>query len=172
MGDIPVTPRLSVRIAHSFKQLASAATELNQATDEFTKVTAPVDDLLKKLNLGVECWVRFNTWTFSDGSKRHHEVGYAKTNGRWGVALRSIDDELDDPEYTNVERWLYNEGPRSMRVEAIKKLPELLDELVTKAKKATVKVREGTESAREVIAALETAATEAGVIKPTKGAVR
>src|SRR5690242_39555 len=110
MGDVPVTLPVSQRIGQSFKQLASAAVALNQATDEFTAVTAPADELLKKLNLGVDCWVRFKSWTYEDGSQKHHEIGYAKINGRWGIALRSFEDEPDQPEYTNMERWLYNEG--------------------------------------------------------------
>jgi hypothetical protein len=173
MGDIPVTPLPSVRIAQSFKQLANAATALKAATDEFSKVTAPLDELLQRLNLGVECWVRFRTWTYEDGTQKFHEVGYAKINGRWGVALRSIQD--DDPtgaEYTSIDKWAYNEGPRTMRVDAVQKFPELLDELVKKADKHTRKLKEGTDTAREVIDALEKAAAEAGIIKAKKGAAK
>jgi ABC-type nitrate/sulfonate/bicarbonate transport system substrate-binding protein len=65
-----------------------------------------------------------------------------------------------------MERWLFNDGPRTMRVAAIAKIPDLLEELVKKADKATRKIKEGTESAREVIAALQSAATEAGITRP------
>jgi hypothetical protein len=173
MSDIPVTPLpVSVRISESFKQLATAASALNEATNEFTAVTAPADDLLKKLNLGVDCWVRYRTLRFEEGIERHYEIGYAKINGRWGLALRSFVDDPELPEYTDNERWTFNEGPRHMRIEAIHKLPELMDELVKKAEKATRKVKEGTEAARDVMTALENAATEAGVLKPRKGATR
>jgi hypothetical protein len=172
MSDLPITLPLSARINQSFKQLAGVAVALNEATEQFTAVTAPADELLKKLNLGVDCWVRYRTSEYDNGNKRHFEIGYAKINGRWGMALRTLNDEPDEPEYTNIERWAFNEGPRGMRVDAIQKLPELLDELVKKAEKATRKLKDGTETAREVMGALEKAATEAGVLKPKKGTAR
>jgi hypothetical protein len=165
MADTPVTLPPATRITTALKQLAVSAAALNQATDEFAKVTAPLDQVLQKLNLGVDCWVRVKTWS-GDGDL-HHEIGYAKINGRWGVALRSVQEhETEDPELTHIERWLFNDGPRAMRVAAIAKIPDLLEELVRKADKATHKVKAGTESAREVIAALESAATAAGITKP------
>jgi enamine deaminase RidA (YjgF/YER057c/UK114 family) len=166
MGDTPITLPPATRIASAVKKLAVSSTALNEATDEFSNVTAPLDEVLQKLNLGVDCWVRVQTFSGYHGDDLHHEVGYAKVNGRWGVALRSFEDERDRDEYSNMERWLFNEGPRAMRVAAIAKIPDLLEELVKKADKATRKVKEGTESAREVIAALQTAATEAGITKP------
>jgi enamine deaminase RidA (YjgF/YER057c/UK114 family) len=173
MGNTPVTLPAPARIASAVKQLAISATALNQATDEFSQVTAPLDEVLQKLNLGVDCWVRVESWADpNDGSKLHHEIGYAKVNGRWGVALRTVDEDVsEDPNLGRIERWLFNDGPRAMRITAIAKVPDLLEELVKKADKATRKIREGTQSAREVIGAVQQAATEAGVLKK-KGATR
>jgi hypothetical protein len=167
MGDTPITPLPAARITTALKQLAVSAAALNQATNEFAKVTAPLDQVLQKLNLGVDCWVRIQSWMGSDGDF-HHEVGYAKVNGRWGVALRTVHEDVNkDPEFTSIECWSFNEGPRTMRVAAVEKIPDLLEELVKKADKATRKVKAGTESARAVISAFESAATVAGITKPT-----
>lgn len=172
MGDTPITPLPSVRIASAFKQLATSATALNQATDEFSQITAPLDEVLQKLNLGVECWVRFGTWGDPYEGSLHHEIGYAKVSGRWGVALRTVEEDASgDPTQSKIERWLFNDGPRLMRIAAIAKVPDLLEELVKKTDKATRKIKEGTQSARDVITAVQQAATEAGVLKK-KGAPR
>ena len=159
----------STRIANSFKQLAASATKLHQATNEFSQVTAPIDDLLKQLNLGVECWVRVNKWSGDEGTATIHEIGYTKVSGQWGVALRSFDvGVMGDREHD--ELWRFNDGPRMMRLDAVEKLPDLLEELVKKADKFTRQMQEGTQTASHVIAALHAAADSAGLTTPTKGA--
>jgi hypothetical protein len=173
MPDTPAPNVLPVpvRIANSYRQLAASAVELKQATDDFTKVTAPLDELLQQLNLGVECWVRISKWDHDDGIGEYRELGYAKVGERWGVALRSqiIDDTGD---LLRNEVWLFNDGPRTFRIDAIEKVPELLDELAKKASKFTRKVRKSTDTARAVVDALQQAAADAGIPKPAKGAAR
>jgi hypothetical protein len=93
-------------------------------------------------------------------------------NGRWGVALRTVDEHpSEDPSLTRIERWLFNDGPRMMRIAAIAMVPDLLGEPVKKTDTATRKIKESGQSAREVITAVQQPATEAGVLKK-KGVAR
>jgi hypothetical protein len=171
MSDTPASEPLPVRIGNSFKQLHASAVQLQNATNDFVKVTAPLDELLQKLNLGVECWVRVNKWSFDHGVERYHDLGYSKVGSDWGVAIRAIDTN-DCGEQLSHDVWLFNEAPRTMRIDAIGKVPDLLDELTKKAEKFTRKVRESTDTARDVVNALQDAAVAAGVVKPAKVAAR
>ena len=119
--------RLVERVSAAFEKLAVSATELNVASDAFTRPISNIDAALQKLNLGVPAWVKFagdnddvyqRFWTRS--------LGYAKVSGRWGIAIRTLSGDYDAP---IEEAWLFNDAPRSYRLDALEKLPDLLEEL-------------------------------------------
>ena len=153
---------LPIRTASLYKELASAASAMNAATDEFTKVVSPLDTALQNLNLGLECWVRVQSYGDPrDGSEIFHEIGYARVGSKWGIALRTVEDDgSGDPSFNREERWLFNDGPRSRRISAIAKVPNLLEELRKKADAATKKIKGATYEARSVVTAVTLAAQE------------
>jgi hypothetical protein len=122
-------------------RLSASAAVLNAVSDELSKPIAQIDAALKALNLGVTAWVEFagqidhNAGQFWDRS-----IGYTKVSGKWGIAIStssgSFGDEPDE------ELWLFGDAPRSYRLEAVDKLPELIEKLVGAADETAVKLKD------------------------------
>jgi hypothetical protein len=149
-------------LADYYRRLAVSAASLNAASDEFTKALAPVDSALQWLNIGVECWARVKAYEDDENDPtayRYNEIGYAKVNGKWGIALRVISGSEMFNRHDE-ERWLFNEAPRLLRVDSIPKLTALLERLIKKSDSTTEKIKETTGLAREYAAAVERAASE------------
>jgi hypothetical protein len=125
------------RIQKSVQQLPAAAVSLNSATDQLGKSISELDAVLKKFSLGVPTWVPFtetNPHWFPDIYQE--EVGYAKVGGKWGVAIRTV--EAHDPrESPDIEQWLFADAPRLFRVQAVEKIPDLIEALLTNAANMT-----------------------------------
>jgi hypothetical protein len=119
------------RVTTSFQQLSLAATDLNQISDNLRKVISTVDDALKSLNLGVSAWVNFRLSTSEDEMRYwYDQVGYDRIDDKWGLAIRSGHGDETDPDHDEIDNeWLFNDAPRTMRLGAIDKLPDLLDQL-------------------------------------------
>jgi uncharacterized phage infection (PIP) family protein YhgE len=144
------------KIQTQFQNLTSVANSLNTASDELTKVVSVLDEALKKLNVGLEAWVTFSKWSDEHRSCAE-QVGYCKLNGKWGIAIQRLttwteaigqdEDDLDGP-------WHFNEAARDIRLEAVDKLPELIEELGKQALHTTKKVQEKTNQVRELATAI------------------
>jgi hypothetical protein len=145
---------LPEQVSTLFKQLVSSAAELNTATEEFSKTVAPLDVSLQKLNVGIECWVPVQRYDEPSGEFEVQELGYARINRVWGIALRVRKGHSDFPDREDEETWRFNEGPRRLRIDAVDALPELLERLIKKADATTRKVRESTLLARDVAKAI------------------
>lgn len=145
---------LTERVQNSLQKLSSVALELNAVSDELGKCVADVDAALKKLNLGIVAWARIQTWGGDEGSYTREEIGYCKVDGKWGVALRTVDGSQYDPE-ESVETWLFNDAPRSMRLSAIGKIEELLEKLSAQAVVTTQEVKGKLALAKEVALAVK-----------------
>jgi hypothetical protein len=65
-----------------------------------------------------------------------------------------------DSESCADESWLFNDAPRDLRVDAVEKLPELLERLKKKAESTSKKIAEKTERAKELADAMKRAASE------------
>jgi hypothetical protein len=152
--DTP-TPVLA---AKEFAELAASAAHLNAASDEFSRAIAPLEHALHHLNIGVECWVRVNTYEDPDRSFTIHELGYARIGRKWAIALRVVTGNENYPLEDNEDKWAFNEGPRHLRVDAIEKIPELLGRLKEKAESMTKKIKLRTETARAIGKAVHEAA--------------
>ncbi len=144
----------SERVSSSYRQLSLAASHLNLVSDELGKSISVLDAALKKLNLGISTWSRLDRWEDAFGNYSTRYLGYAKVNNRWGIALRTVAGSNTQPEEAAVEEWLFNEAPRSLRIEAVEKLPDLFDNLIKEADLAIRKVKAQSLSARQLAAAL------------------
>jgi hypothetical protein len=150
------------RASAAYKRLAASADVLSSKSDEFAKLVETVDWVLKRLNLGVTAWERFsgddNNGT---GEYWSNDVGYAKVNRKWGIAIRvrsgNHTDAIEDREY---EEWPFNDAPRPLRIEAIDKIPDLLEMLIKAADKTAKKIDEKMADARQLSNALQAAADE------------
>lgn len=149
---------LSSRVQKSFRQLSIAATTLNEVSDQLGKAIAELDSGLKRLGLGVTTWVEFARSCSEDNFYySYEEIGYAKIGGKWGIALRSVSGcESDSPD--SVELWLFNDGPRELRLRAVEKIPELFEKLKKEVDLATKKVINKMEQANALVAAVNSIA--------------
>lgn len=155
---------LSESVSSSFRELSAAAGALNVVSDELGKAVSEIDDSLKKLNLGVTAWVQMQKWGGAherDLSYTIEELGYAKINSKWGIAVRVRSGDDEHPEYDeSVEAWLFNDATRALRLRAIKKIPELLNKLSEEATKVTKELQVKLADAQAVAAAVQEAARE------------
>ena len=79
-------------------------------------------------------------------------------SGKWGIALRTVSGDYQDPEGPNIECWLFNDAPRSMRLLSIGKIPELLETLSKEATETTKKIKGKLAEAQQVAAVVKEAA--------------
>jgi hypothetical protein len=123
----------------SFEQLSTIANSLNKASDELTRVVSVLDEALQRLNVGLVVWVLVVKWHDENGLAYDCEqVGYAKVNGVWGIAIRKLFGSEDSPDPDEVrEVWAFNDAPRELRLRAVEKLPDVVDQLAKAAIETT-----------------------------------
>jgi methyl-accepting chemotaxis protein len=150
-NNVPLTER----VQSSYQRLSSASTELNTTSDELGKVIGALESALKKLNLGISTWVSFSTWNAPDGDGYFREdLGYDKINGKWGICLRTSSGRHSEPDYAEVEYWLFNDAPRKLRLSGIENIPELIEQLVEDTEDTTKRIKAKLGQAKELTAAI------------------
>lgn len=154
---------LSERVASSYNELSSAASVLNAVSDELGKSILELDAALRKLNLGISFWTRFQGAdpAAEDSSYWSEDIGYAKISGKWGIGLRTVAGDMNRDDEV-IEEWPFNDAPRSLRLSAVDKIPELLEKLSKEAVKTTDKIRGKLAGVREVAAAVKLASLNLG----------
>jgi prefoldin subunit 5 len=149
-------------LSKSFQRLTESAARLNTASDELSKAITPIEAVLKKLNLGVSKWYTFagsGNHLDVDGYYWSSEIGYAKVNGKWCIALAERSGYVQNPEQESETEWAFNDAPRHLRIRAVQEIPKLLDALVDEADKVTSVLQDETARAREVAETLTQLAT-------------
>jgi hypothetical protein len=148
------------RVESSYRQLSAVASDLNSVSDELGKSISELDSALKKLNLGITVWVAIRGGTSPDEMEFWGEdLGYGKVDGKWGIALRTVSGNQNYPD-DDVEQWLFNDAPRSLRLSAIGKVPELLEKLSEEASETAKKIRGKLAETQEVAAVVKKVAGE------------
>jgi prefoldin subunit 5 len=153
------------RVASYYSQLSTVAADLNAVSDELGKSVSEIDAALKKLNLGITTWVAIRNGEGNryqdDLSYWSWDIGYAKVEGKWGICLRKVEGDNHAPDDDRTEEWLFSDAPRSLRLEAIDKIPELLEKLSKDAVKTTKDIRARLDEAQAVAEAVKGAANRA-----------
>jgi hypothetical protein len=146
---------LAERVQRTYALLSALASDLNASSDKLGASIAALDNALRRLNLGVSSWVHFSESHSEDNFHFHFEdIGYAKIGPKWGLAIRTVTgNERDDCD--DVDEWPFNESPRALRVEAVKKVPELLDQLIQDANKMINEVEAQVERVDLLAAAID-----------------
>ncbi|HEX3580647.1 MAG TPA: hypothetical protein VH087_02715 [Thermoanaerobaculia bacterium] len=135
-------------------RLRDAAASLNAASDEFSKTIAPIDAALKKLNLGVTAWHSYlERSPDENGDYWSRDIGYARVQGKWGLALRTVSGNANYGD-DDTQEWLFNDAPRFMRAEAIDNIPALLEVLIRQAEKVAGDLRQKSGHARMLASAI------------------
>jgi hypothetical protein len=148
---------LAERVQLSYLQLSSVASDLNTVSDELGKSIAEIDFALKKLNLGVSVWAKISGWE-DELDYHREELGYAKVEGKWGIALRTVTGNYNWPDQDNIEQWLFSDAPRRLRLASIETLPDMLKRLSEEASETTNKIKGKLAEVKEVAAAVKSAA--------------
>lgn len=131
MDELKIVPMLD--------RLTGLAKQLNELSDEFGKPIDELDEYLKKLNLGLNCW----TIISDPGSTTKLSIGYTKLD-RWGIALSRTENGVR-------EDWLYNNAPRWLRLRGIRFIPELFHALIKTAEAAIERVEEKTTIVKDIV---------------------
>ncbi len=140
-------------------QLSGIAADLNAVSDELGACVNELDQSLKTLNLGITVWIQIRgDESDEDNTFWCERIGYSKVAGKWGVALQTAEGDSTLPERANHQTWLFNDAPRSLRLGAIEKIPELIETLSAEAAKATKEINEKLAAAKAVAAAVKAAA--------------
>jgi prefoldin subunit 5 len=155
-------PPLSEAVSASFLELTAAAQTLNAVSDALGKTISEIDESLKKLNLGVTAWVTVQSWGGESAEYPEYdaeEIGYAKVNGKWAIALRTRSGNAKYPEREErIEEWVFNEAARTLRLKAIGKVPALISQLSQEANQLAKELQEKLAAAQAVAAAVQEAA--------------
>jgi ABC-type transporter Mla subunit MlaD len=132
------------RVKKAIERFPAAAATLNNATDQLGKSVGDLDAVLKKFSLGVPTWVQFSRFLNEDaGCRYYEELGYAKIGGRWGISIRTVGQEVGQQD--DIEQWLFGDAPRLLRVQAIEKIPDLLEALLESAGDMSKRIAEKAE---------------------------
>jgi hypothetical protein len=162
-------PADSSQVLASFAKLSITSATLNSATDRLNRAVASLDDSLRKLNLGIPCWVQFSLdehgplWFTED-------LGYAKINGKWCIGLKKTDGDINSDntdEITDETTWPFAEAPREMRIRAIVYLQKLIDRLDEEAANATKMLEAKSAEAEQLAKVFDQAAATAYLRKAT-----
>ena len=156
----PAQVSASERVQNSYKQLNSAAAELNSASDELKEAVSVLDAALKRLNLGISVWVEISGNDDGQGEWWNRRIGYSKIGKEWCIGLASCKGHYQWPDQDQIEEWSFNDAPRWMRVEAVAKVPELLEALVKQAQETASKMKKRTQQVLELGAAMSNALDE------------
>lgn len=152
MAEKQSTPQVSPleRVQTSIKHLSKTAATLNTASDELGKAIDALNAALQRLNLGVSAWVTITKGDdFGDGNWWSRDIGYAKIRNQWGIALRECSGNYNFPPGDTTEEWLFNEGPRWLRSEAVAKIPDLIEALIKQAEHTTNKINKSIKTAHD-----------------------
>lgn len=156
---LKVQKPLAERIPALVPKLHTAAKDVQKATNDLGQALAPIETILKALNLGVATWTTIAGHDDNDGSYWSREVGYTKLKSMWGLAIKTTTGH-NHADIHNEEVWPFREAPRWIQVDAVGKLPDLLEALITRTEETTKTLRSKAKQAEE-IAALLTATAQA-----------
>jgi hypothetical protein len=143
------------KIQTHFKALSSVAHSLNTASDQLTKVVSALDEPLKKLNVGLTVWLTFRRRDVEEWEYDEDQIGYAKVNGKWGIALRRIWGDNRADHFGDEGPWSFNDAPRDMRIAGVDKIPEVIEALGKEAFETTKTIHQKTEEVRELAGVIE-----------------
>ncbi len=142
---------IASKVRDSFKELAKTSSHLNSVSDALGKYIAEIEKALKTLKLGVASWVVVERSSQDDGLVvTTRSLGYDRIGKNWCIALRSCTDADWAEEPLEYESWIFNEGPRWLRIKAIDHLPALIEKLNADAANIAKHVKDKLPTAYEV----------------------
>jgi hypothetical protein len=139
-----------IDIQKQFQSLSLVATSLNSSSDELTKVIGVLDEALKKLNIGLTVWIEYQRRGVEEWEYDDDQVGYAKVNGKWGIALQRRWGNHRDDIHDYEGPWVFGEAPREMRLESLDSIPKLIEKLGQQGSDTAKRIEKKTEELRKL----------------------
>jgi hypothetical protein len=151
------------------KDLAPLAKRINSASDELTQTLDTIQQQLNTLALGVEVWLQSHELDHEvmerDEQQQRQtihaaELGYGRLGDGWGVLVRRVEytmvldthGEWDcQGESVELDRKLLTKASRHQRVQAVERLPTLIDLIRDEAMRVITSV----DAAKKVAASLK-----------------
>ena len=158
-------PSTSERLASAYRRLAASAQALNTASEELAKPISQLEEALQKLNIGLDTWETIAGGHDDHGGHWRRELGYVScADGLWHLAIQKREGH---PSWAadEIENWKFNDAPRSLRIEALDKLPDLLEQIIKNSEKTAKKLKQKTVEAQELASVLTQAADEVRIQK-------
>ena len=116
-----------------WERLADSAEKLNRVTDEMNQTVSTIEQWLSGLNLGIQTeievpqvgWLGYCRWS---------------SGGMWRLYIKS----------PHGDKWSFNDAPRTMRIESVSFIPQLLLALNDESEKLRLQIQEANEKAERV----------------------
>jgi len=138
----------------SFQKLRITAAEVNTISDKLSKQVEFLDLAFKKLSLGVSAWVSISEASDDQGTRYYEDIGYARLNSRWGIALRTrVVHQNDDDDDESI--WFFADAPRQLRIDAIDKIPALIERMLIQAEAMLGRLSKKVEEIEALTATME-----------------
>jgi hypothetical protein len=157
MPDPRNKPDLST-VESDLKALSTASKTLNDLTDKLTEQVAQIESVINTLNLGLRVSVMVRSYNSDDREPwltNNVVLLYGKNDGRWGFEIEEFDEDERDPiNPRNYRLWVFKEAPRTLRLEVVNKIPELIRQLVKESEAAADEVTEKLDDAIAIAASL------------------
>lgn len=118
-----------------FDELEVISTELNLVSDDLSNSIAHIEEKLKHLAIGIQCFI-----TISDNV----EFGYSRFDKRWCLVVKKDD-----------EQWSLLQAPRYLRILSVKHIPNLLEAMVEASKAAIIRIEKSANTAKEMLETFE-----------------
>jgi hypothetical protein len=161
---MPLSDPKFLSVLKNFGTLSASASEVNKASSELASAVSQLDEMLKRLNLGVTAWVVIRSRAAEPPEYDDYELGYARVNSKWGLAIRRIHG---DPDHEDIEGpWAFNDAKRELRIGAVDKIPGLLEKLAQKTADTAEMLTEKTRQVLEFSSAIESIAAAKTDPKP------
>ena len=152
--DVP-TP--SERMSAAFSRLRTSASQIKALSNELDQHVDALERALAKLDLRVACWTRLSEWMGPDNDtfKRTY-VGYSEHKRRWRIVVQTSEGRDSFPDESDDTTWTFEEAPQYLRVKAVDKLPELVEDLVASVDKTAERMKKKVGPAAEIAKAVQT----------------
>ncbi|MGH9710181.1 MAG: hypothetical protein ACRD37_06515, partial [Candidatus Acidiferrales bacterium] len=82
------------------------------------------------------------------------QIGYAKVNGKWGIALRRVWGSEDQATFNIDGPWLFNDAPRDVRLSSVDGILKVLEALFTEAVDTAKKIEQKIKAVRDLTQAV------------------
>lgn len=150
-------PTPSERMSAAFSRLRVSASQIKAVSNELDQHVTALERALAKLDLRVACWTRLSEWMGPDNDtfKRTY-VGYSEYGRDWRIVVQTSEGRDSLPDQEDEKTWPFEQAPQYLRVKAIDRLPELVEELVTSVDKTAERMRKKVGPAAELAKSVQT----------------